>query len=102
MLHISIPDEAYYFEGKKDDGKKVIINSVGGALVNEPGVVVVGPYVYPYVHKVEIKTKSRNPMAQKRHKNEDRISQPLWLVKVEKLGRCLSFVASELQFPKKK
>ena len=97
MEHISIPDDAY-LDGKNDKGKKVLINSTSGAFVNEPGIVVFGPYVYPYIHKTEIKTKSRNPMAQKRFKSEHRISQPLWLIEIKGTERCFSFMASEFKF----
>lgn len=96
MLHISIPEDAYLVGD--DKGKKVIINSVGGGFTNQPGIVVVGPYVYPYEHKIEIKTKSRNPMLQKRYKREQRTSIPLWLVKVGGYERCFSFMESELRF----
>lgn len=99
MLHNTIPEDAYLIDAD-DKGKKVLINSVGGAFVNTPGVVVVGPYVYPYEHKTEIKTKSRNPMAQKRYKKEERISCPLWVVKLAD-GRCISFVESELKFTRR-
>lgn len=98
MLHISIPDDAY-LTGKNDKGKKVTVNSMGGAFVDKPGVVVIGPYVYPYVHKTEIKTKSRNPMAQRRYKSEDRVSAPLWLVEVDE--KLFSFAATELKFQKR-
>jgi hypothetical protein len=98
MLHNSIPEDAYYLDGHKDNGKKVIINSIGGAFANKPGVVVVGPYVYPYVHKTEIKAKKRNPMAQKRYKNENKISNPLWLIEVA--GQLFAFMETEFKFSK--
>jgi hypothetical protein len=99
MLHNTIPDDAYLIAAD-DKGKKVLVNSVGGAFTNSPGVVVVGPYVYKYEHKTEIKTKSRNPMAQKRYKKEERTSTPLWVVQMAD-GRFFSFVESELRFPRR-
>ena len=100
MLHNTIPEDAY-LSGPNDKGKRVTINSVGGAFVNHPGVVVVGPYVYPYEYKTEIKTKSRNPMMQKRYKKEERISNPLWVVLVDGCNRCFSFMESELRFQRR-
>jgi hypothetical protein len=101
MLHQLIPEDSYLTK-KSDAGKKVIINSSGGAFIDEPGTIIIGPYVYPYVKETEIKAKVRNPMAQKRYKSEDCISNPLWLIEVS--GKLFSFMASEFKFvrqPKK-
>jgi hypothetical protein len=97
MLHISMPDDAYLSD-TNDKGKHVIINSVGGAFVNVPGVVIVGPCVYPYVHKEEIKAKRKSPLTPKRYKSEDRLSCPLWVVEVGATGRHFSFMRSEIEF----
>ncbi len=103
MLHPRLPEDAVLVQGKNDAGKKVVINSVGGALVNEKGTVLVGPYTYQYVHKYKVKpkTESKDRYGRERvkYKEETKTSLPMWLVKIE--SKCdFSFTASEIAFSK--
>jgi hypothetical protein len=102
MLHPSISDDAYYFSDSKDDGKSVLVSSSSGCFSKEPGVVLVGPYVFPYVYEELIKNKSKNPMAAKRYKKENRISAPMWVIEITSTGRSFSFSQSEFEFGSKK
>lgn len=102
MLHPRIPDDASLLPGQDDKGKRVKINSRGGALANVSGTVLVGPYTYQYLHKFQVKpkneTKDRYGRDRVKYKEEIRTSNPLWLVLVEGYDREFSFIEEELAF----
>lgn len=119
MLHPNLPELAALLPGRDDAGKAVIVNTFGSALtcvdgkyvggpyttpvlVNMKGTVVVGPYIYPYIWKEKIKTKKDKHGKEKvKYKEEQRISQPFWYVKLEGCcGITVPYTEKELTFPK--
>lgn len=105
MLHPRLPVDATLVQGKDDAGKRVKINSVGGALVDVDGTVLVGPYTYQYMHcyKVTPKKEAKDRYGRERvkYKEEERTSAPNWLVRLDGFGgREIAFIESELEFVK--
>lgn len=102
MLHPRIPDDASLVPGKDDKGKRVVINSCGGALANVGGTVLVGPYTYQYLHKFVVKpkkeSKDRYGKERVKYKEETKTSNPMWLVLVDGYERDFTFGANELTF----
>lgn len=79
--------------GKKrcDAGKKVKVTSVGGALVNQEGVVVDGPYWWT----IDGLIKDKNGKLTIRHQWD---SVPYWLVRLSANGFYHRFSEQELVF----
>ena len=102
MLYPRLPDEAVLVQGQDDAGKRVIINSCGGAFVNVNGTVLVGPYTYQYTHKYQVKPKNdakdRYGRDRVKYKEEMKTSSPQWLVKVDVSDRDFTFTQAELTF----
>ncbi len=88
--------------GQDDAGKRVTVNSSGGAIVGVKGTVVVGPYTYQYVHRYKVTPKTdvkdRYGRERVKYKEEVKTSSPMWLVAVEGYDRDFSFAAAELLF----
>jgi hypothetical protein len=84
-------------DGKEldDTGKRVIVNSVGGALRNVKGVVLYGPHIYWF--KANCKKKAKNP---KGYILVPEIfkTQPSWRIRLDGYLLDIAFVASELTF----
>lgn len=78
-----------------DTGKRVVVNSIGGALKNVKGVVVYGPHVYWY--KAMCKKKAKNPKGYILVPANFK-TQPSWCVKLNGYLLDITFVASELTF----
>lgn len=80
-----------------DSGKKVIINSVGGALVAAEAVVVQGPYKLVYrAHTKKGATKGRDG---KIHSKEITVvTEPYWLVRLNANGFYIHVAENELRF----
>lgn len=88
-----LPAKAELKAGKDDSGKKVIINSVGGALKEVSGSVVFGPYTYEFTALTGGTSKDDRLRPQKFK------SGTYWCVKLDgSLPRYLSFAAKELDF----
>ena len=86
----TLPSTAVPVAGKDDSGKRVIINSVGGALVNVAGTVISGPYTFSYRRNKEDKgVRRRGPII---------TSDPYWQVLVDGYNLYLHFVEKELTF----
>jgi len=102
MLHPRLPDEAVLVQGQDDAGKRVVINSCGGAFVNVSGTVLVGPYTYQYIRKYQVKPKNdakdRYGRERVKYKEETKTSSPQWLVKVDVSDREFMFTQTELTF----
>jgi hypothetical protein len=99
MLHPKLSDDATLVQGRNDEGKRVKVNSVGGALQDLMGTVLAGPYTYPYIHEFKVKLDKKNQYGKEKVKkvSEARVSVPNWLVALDN-GMLLSFAASELTF----
>ena len=84
-------------DGKQldDTGKRVIVNSIGGALKNIKGIVVYGPHVYWY--KAMTKVKAKNPKGYIIEPAEFK-TQPSWAILLNNHFKEITFVASELTF----
>ena len=92
MVTYTLPSTAVPVKNRNDKGRKVIINSVGGALRNISGTVVSGPFIFTYKHNKEDKgIRRKGPII---------TSDPYWLVRLDdwKVEVYLSFVESELTF----
>lgn len=86
----TLPSTSNPVVGRDDKGKKVIINSIGGALVNVRGTVIEGPFTFTYRRNKEDKgIRKKGPII---------TSDPYWLVQLDdwKYEKYLSFIASEL------
>ena len=79
-----------------DSGKRVIINSVGGALRNVKGTVLYGPHIYKYVAmtKKNPKDKSKNPKMIKKEFE----TCPLWNVLLDGYNLEIRFARQEIKF----
>lgn len=78
-----------------DTGKRVIVNSIGGALKNISGVVVYGPHIYWY--RAMCKQKAKNPKGFVLVPSEFK-TEPYWCISLFKHPRELNFISSELTF----
>ena len=86
----TLPSTAVPVEGRDDQGKRVVINSVGGALVNVAGTVTSGPYTFTYRRNREDKgVKRRGPIV---------TTSAYWQVLVDDYNLYLNFVEQELIF----
>jgi hypothetical protein len=76
LPHNIIDDES----GRDDTGRKVIVNSVGGALHNAPGKVLWGPYKMWYMAQSKVKGKNEKyeKMVPKKF-----VTDPYWSVLLE-------------------
>ena len=81
----------------RDNGKKVIINSVGGTLMNAPGVVAKGPYKIVFIAKSK-----RNLNRQKKSMDTKITTEPYWLVRMDSNGFYLNFSEKEITFAQSK
>lgn len=77
-----------------DSGKKVIVNSVGGALVNVNGKVIYGPCRFWYIANKKVGMKNNKPFYKKRKF----ITGVLWCVRLKGYNLNLHFAESELTF----
>lgn len=82
--------------GKDDSGKRVIVNSVGGALQGVKGTVLYGPHVYQYVAmaKKNPNDKAKNPKMVKKEFE----TCPLWNVLLDGYNLEIRFARNELTF----
>lgn len=109
-MEIPLPLHAFSIPERDDKGKAVIINSVGGCFIKEPGVVLHGPYSYPYALKAKREKykpviwhhwpyenlTEKNKADSYNYKHGNAVWQ--WYVMVPKLGRAFNFVEKELTF----
>ena len=86
----NLPSTAVPLEGRNDAGKRVEINSVGGALRRVQGTVVSGPFTFTYNINSEDK--------KGRRKQTTVETVPYWQVLVDNYDCSLNFVAQELTF----
>ena len=91
MIPIKPYDDAYLVPGQDDTGKEVIVNSVGGFLKNEQGIVIYGPFQHPYEHKFQKFVKGRMRWIVRKG-----ISEPNWYVHITRMDRNFSFMESEV------
>lgn len=77
-----------------DSGKRVLVNSVGGALQNVKGTVLYGPHIYKYsaMTKKNPNDKSKNPKMVKREFE----TCPLWNVLLDSYNLEIRFAESEI------
>lgn len=75
--------------GKDDTGKKVIVNSISGAIHNTTGTVLYGPYQFTY----NAQTTQNNKMITKKF-----ITTPYWCVKLKGYNLDIHFTEPELTF----
>ena len=82
--------------GKDDSGRRVIINSVGGALQNVKGTVLYGPHIYEYeaLTKKNPKEKKKSPKMVKKWFE----TCPLWNVLLDGYNLEIRFSKEELTF----
>lgn len=86
----ALPSTAVPVEGQDDKGKRVVINSLGGALRGVSGTVTSGPYTFTYKYNREDKgVKRKGPII---------TSSSYWQVLVDGYNLHLSFVKEELTF----
>jgi hypothetical protein len=79
-----------------DSGKRVIVNSIGGALYNVKGTVLYGPHVYKY-EAMTIKNKSDNSNNPKMIKKMFETC-PLWNVLLDGHNLEIRFSREEIKF----
>ena len=79
-----------------DSGKRVIVNSVSGALQNVKGTVLYGPHIYHFqaLTKKNKNDKNKNPKMVKR----DFETCPLWCVLLDDYDLKIRFAEQELTF----
>ena len=86
-------------ELQSDAGKHVLINSVGGALKNERGTVIEGPYRLVWKQaKYKVRDKQGVPVRPKRSYCKRTETCPYWLVKLDMNGFYVHFAEQELTF----
>jgi len=80
---------------RDDTGRKVIINSVSGALKDAKGTVIYGPHHYWFIAQTKQRTKDKKKarLVPKRYTTE-----PYWYVHVKGYNLDLHFVKGELKF----
>jgi hypothetical protein len=79
---------------KDDSGKRVVVNSAGGALQNISGTILYGPHIYYYnaMTKKNPKEKKKNPkMVKKKFE-----TCPLWHVLLDGYDLEIDFAEQEL------
>lgn len=86
----SLPSTASPVHGKDDAGRRVIVNSTGGALYNVTGTVIAGPFTFTYNITVEDKIGRR--------KQKTVGTKPYWQVLMDTSGLYLNFIETELTF----
>lgn len=96
MNHANFPSNIRpVFDSKgeiiSDKNKKVIINSIGGALVNATGVVAEGPFTWDIVWEIENEINGKKEM-------KTFEAGPYWLVQLDSNGFYLKFVKNEMIF----
>jgi hypothetical protein len=87
-----------FIEGDKpadDTGRRVVINSIGGALRNVKGTVSFGPHIYWYNSMTRVKAKNERGYTLRPAQFK---TQPSWCVMLDGFMKELTFVASELEF----
>jgi hypothetical protein len=84
-------------DGKQldDTGKRVVVNSIGGALRNVKGTVVHGPDIYWY--RINTRVKANNPRGYSLRPC-DMKTEPYWCVLLDGFLLNIKFMASELKF----
>lgn len=87
-----LPDTYSVVPEQNDIGKRVIVNSVGGALKNIPGVVIFGPYTFTIAWL--LKDKKRKG----RTRTLVNETSSYWKVLLDGCNLELDFTASELVF----
>jgi hypothetical protein len=71
-------------EGRKSDaGRKATIHSIGGAITNETGKVVDGPYTLTF-------------RAKQKQRDTKVTTEPYWLVKLDANGFYIHFAENEI------
>jgi hypothetical protein len=79
-----------------DSGKRVVVNSVGGALWNAKGTVLYGPHIYKYEAITKKNPKDKAPNAKMVKKILE--TCPLWNVLLDGYNLQIRFAESELTF----
>lgn len=79
-----------------DSGKRVLVNSVGGALHNVKGTVLYGPHIYKYeaMTKKSKSDKNNNPKMVKKMFE----TCPLWNVLLDGYNLEIRFSREEIKF----
>jgi hypothetical protein len=86
-------------ESHLDAGKHVLINSVGGALKDERGIVIEGPYRLVWAQaRYKVRDKKGVPIKPSRSYYKRTETCPYWLVRLETNGFYLHFAEQELTF----
>lgn len=79
---------------KDDSGKRVLVNSVGGALKDVKGVVLYGPHIYNYEAHTRKNPKDKTSKMIKRTFE----TCPLWNVLLDGYNLQIRFAENELTF----
>ncbi len=79
---------------KDDSGKRVLVNSVGGALRNVEGTVLYGPHIYNYeAHTLKNPKDKKSKMIKRTFE-----TCPLWNVLLDGYNLQIRFAENELTF----
>lgn len=84
-----VPLDAVRPSRRCDDGRKVVVNTSGGAIRNCGGKVLCGPYVFP----VPVPRGTKPP-------DEPAFSAPNWVVSIDRTGATFNMTENEFRFTK--
>lgn len=79
-----------------DAGKRVVVNSIGGALQNVKGTVLFGPVKYWYFAKTKRNKKDKKKNARMVEKKWE--TGILWKVRLDGYNLDIDFAESEMKF----